>query len=133
MFFPTEMICYKALKLLLLSFLPLTLMGCTTTRSSLAASRTLSLLSRKMLQNHCIWMKTSRSSFQSMVCYGKKYIYHLKQWFSTQITPRPVFYPRLIIFGHWTAKNSLLKLILPSSLPPSFQHKRFDVFIRSYA
>jgi hypothetical protein len=58
--FPTEMICYKALRLLLLSFLPLTLTGCTTTRSSLAASRTLSLLSRKMLQNHCIWMKTSR-------------------------------------------------------------------------
>jgi hypothetical protein len=42
------------------------------------------------------------------------------------------FFPQPIIFGHWTAKNSPLKPILPSSLLPVFQHRRFEDFFRSY-
>ena len=42
------------------------------------------------------------------------------------------FFPRPIIFEHWTAKNSPLKPILPSSLPPPFQQKIFEDFFWSY-
>ncbi len=43
------------------------------------------------------------------------------------------FFPWHIIFGHYrTAKINPLKLSLPSSPPPSFQHKRFNDFFRSY-